>query len=51
MPGADALQHLMLCSQVCTLGIDHVDDGCADVEFDLQCSGVLTLYENRSFMQ
>ena len=41
----------MLCSQVCTLGVDHVDDGCADVEFDLQCSGVLTMYENQSFIQ
>ncbi len=40
----------MLCGSLCTLGVIHVDDGCADMDADLACSGVLTVYENDSFL-
>ncbi len=46
VPGSEVLDVSSLCSFVCTLGVVHVDDGCADVEHDLVFSGVLTLYEN-----
>ena len=35
VPGSEALDASLLCGYVCTLGVEHVDDGCADVEFDL----------------
>ena len=35
VPGSELLDVLCLCSSVFTLGIEHVDDGCADVDFDL----------------
>ena len=35
VPGSEALDVSLLCSFVCTLGVEHVDDGCADVDFDL----------------
>ncbi len=35
VPGSELLGASFLCSFVCTLGIEHVDDGCADVDFDL----------------
>ena len=48
--GSEVLDAGSLCSVFCTLGVMHVDDGCADVDADLACSGVLTVYENTSFL-
>ena len=50
IPGSELLGASLLCSSACTLGNAHVDDGCADVDFDMLCSGVLTVYENESFL-
>ena len=50
IPGSEMLDVGSLCSVFCTLGVPHVDDGCADVDADLACSGVLTVYENTSFL-
>ncbi len=50
VPGSEVLDVGSLCSLFCTLGISHVDDGCADVDADLACSGVLTVFENASFL-
>ena len=50
IPGSEKLDQVELCSYCCTLGVLHVDDGCADVDVDLECSGVLTVYENTSFL-
>ena len=35
VPGSESLLASSLCSYVCTLGVEHIDDGCADVDFDL----------------
>ncbi len=35
VPGAELFGASLLCSVAYTLGIEHVDDGCADVDFDL----------------
>ena len=50
IPGSEMLDVSLLCSCWYTLGVEHVDDGCADVDADLACSGVLTVYENESFL-
>lgn len=49
--GLEAPSSLSFYSYVLTLGIDHIDNGCAVLEFDLQCSGVPTLYEKLSYLQ
>ena len=48
--GFEMLSSLLLCSSTSKLGVSHVDDGCADVDADLACSGVLSVYENDSFL-
>ena len=50
VPGSEVLAASGLCSFCYTLGVEHVFDGCADVDDELALSGVLTLYENESFM-
>ena len=50
VPGSDLLSDAQFCTSLHTLDITHVDSGFADFDYDLQCSGVLTLYENESFL-
>lgn len=54
VPGSETLLGHMLCSCWCTLGVSHVDDGCADMADDvaaeLACHGVISLFENASFL-
>ena len=51
VPGSEMLTASLLCSSLCTLGVQHVDDGCADTDYDMLCSGVLSVYGNDSFIQ
>ena len=50
VPGSDLLSDSQLCTNLHTLDIEHVDSSFDDIDYDLQCSGVLTLYENESFL-
>ena len=51
VPGSDLLSDAQFCTSMHTLDIAHVDTDFVDIDYDLQCSGVLTLYENESFLR
>ena len=51
IPWSEKLSSLLLCSCTCTLGLEHIDDGCADVDSaDLALHGIVSIFENSSFL-